>query len=73
MNRNNGGKLGFLFFIVWSVVSISGKLFAGDGKLMAGTAKVNITPGSDEPLHDSIYARSAVLDVRRQAIGFCLR
>lgn len=46
------------------------KLFAVDGKLLAGTAKVNITPGSDEPLHDSIYARSLVLDVNGRRIAF---
>jgi neutral ceramidase len=70
MNRSKAGKLGFLFLTVWSVVSISGKLFAADGKLMAGTAKVNITPQSDEPLHDSIYARSMVLDVNGLRLAF---
>jgi neutral ceramidase len=44
--------------------------FADNGKLMAGTAKINITPRTDEPIHDSVYARSLVLDLhgRRLAI-----
>ncbi len=43
---------------------------AGDGKLLAGTSKVSITPNSDEPLHDSVYARSLVLDLNGQRIAF---
>jgi neutral ceramidase len=30
--------------------------------LLAGTAKINITPASNEPLHDSVYARTLVLE-----------
>ncbi|HEY4937235.1 MAG TPA: hypothetical protein VII44_11670 [Puia sp.] len=44
--------------------------FAADGKLLAGTSKVNITPNSDEPLHDSVYARSLVLDLNGQRLAF---
>jgi len=40
------------------------------GQLRAGTAKVNITPAGDEPLHDSVYARSLVLDVNGQRLAF---
>jgi hypothetical protein len=40
------------------------------GQLMAGTAKVNLTPAGDEPLHDSIYARSLVLDVNGLRVAF---
>ena len=29
--------------------------------LLAGTSKINITPRSTEPLHDSVYARTLVL------------
>ena len=32
------------------------------GQLLAGTAKVSITPKTDEPIHDSVFARSLVLD-----------
>lgn len=30
--------------------------------LLAGTAKINITPVSNEPLHDSVFARALVLE-----------
>jgi hypothetical protein len=38
--------------------------------LFAGTAKVNLTPATDEPIHDSIYARSLVLDGDGVRIAF---
>jgi len=38
--------------------------------LLAGTAKVNLTPAGDEPLHDSIYARSLVLEGNGQRLAF---
>lgn len=38
--------------------------------LMAGTAKINITPGGDEPLHDSVYARALVLKTNDVKIAF---
>jgi neutral ceramidase len=38
--------------------------------LMAGTAKVNITPSGDEPLHDSVYARSLVLEQDGHRVAF---
>ncbi len=60
----------FLFFILYASLSTPIKLFATDGKLLAGTAKVNITPVSDEPLHDSIYSRSLVLDINRLRLAF---
>jgi neutral ceramidase len=42
----------------------------GDSSLRAGTAKVNITPATDEPIHDSIYARSLVLEGDGVRIAF---
>ncbi|HZE85456.1 MAG TPA: hypothetical protein VE035_14170, partial [Puia sp.] len=39
-------------------------------QLMAGTAKVNITPDGDEPLHDSVYARSLVLELNGRRVAF---
>ncbi|HEY4334701.1 MAG TPA: hypothetical protein VGM89_02360 [Puia sp.] len=42
----------------------------GHGQLMAGTAKVNIMPAGDEPLHDSVYARSLVLEVGGRRLAF---
>lgn len=43
---------------------------ADSGKLMAGTSKINLTPKTDQPLHDSIYARSLVLDVNGKRLAF---
>ncbi|HEY4323149.1 MAG TPA: neutral/alkaline non-lysosomal ceramidase N-terminal domain-containing protein, partial [Mucilaginibacter sp.] len=43
---------------------------ADTGKLMAGTAKINITPKTDEPIHDSVYARSLVLDLNGKRLAF---
>jgi len=40
------------------------------GKLLAGTAKVSITPVTDEPLHDPVYARSLVLEINRERLAF---
>ncbi|WP_133998265.1 hypothetical protein [Dinghuibacter silviterrae] len=38
--------------------------------LLAGTSKINLTPPSDEPLHDSIYARTLVLEGNGKKIAF---
>ncbi|MBE9462707.1 neutral/alkaline non-lysosomal ceramidase N-terminal domain-containing protein [Dyadobacter subterraneus] len=40
------------------------------GQLLAGTAKINITPKTSEPIHDSVYARSLVLEVGQLNIAF---
>ena len=58
------------FVIFWGCLTFANKLFAEEGKLLAGTAKVNITPAGDEPLHDSVYARSLVLDVNGLRLAF---
>ncbi len=44
--------------------------FAANGKLTAGTAKVNITPSDQGPVHDSLYARSIILDAGGKRIAF---
>lgn len=46
-----------LFFI------FSGSIAAAEGQLLAGTAKINITPKNVLPLHDSVFARALVLEV----------
>jgi len=51
-------------------VFTSGVTVAGTGKLMAGTSKINITPKTDQPIHDSVFARSLVLDVNGQRLAF---
>ncbi len=40
------------------------------GELRAGTAKISITPETDEPIHDPVYARSLVLEVNSQRLAF---
>jgi hypothetical protein len=38
--------------------------------LLAGTSKINITPHTDEPIHDSVYARTLVLDENGIRLAF---
>jgi neutral ceramidase len=44
--------------------------YGATGKLPAGTGKVSLTPVTDEPLHDPVYARSLVLDVNGERVAF---
>ncbi|KAA2242946.1 hypothetical protein F0L74_10500 [Chitinophaga agrisoli] len=44
--------------------------FADSGRLLAGASKINITPKTDQPIHDSVYARSLVLDMNGQRLAF---
>jgi neutral ceramidase len=60
----------YLSVLLISIAFFTDTLLAANGKLLAGTAKVNITPRTDEPLHDSVYARSLVLDVNGARIAF---
>jgi hypothetical protein len=46
------------------------QLFGMNGTLLVGTAKVNITPKTNEALHDSIYARCVVLDLNGERLAF---
>jgi neutral ceramidase len=48
----------------------SDKLHNLNGQILAGTAKINITPAGNEPLHDSVYARSLVLECNGMRIVF---
>jgi neutral ceramidase len=57
-------------FILWVYSTQANKSFAQSIKLLAGTAKVNITPKIEEPLHDSVYARSLVLDFNGKRLAF---
>jgi hypothetical protein len=56
--------------ILSSVIIQSNQLFGINGRLKAGTAKVNITPETNEPLHDSLFARSLVLDLNGLRLAF---
>ena len=53
----------FLFILLCGCLALSGTLKAAEGQLMAGTAKINITPKQNIPLHDSVYARALVMEV----------
>jgi len=39
-------------------------------QLQAGTAKINITPTTDEPVHDSVYARTLILQTGSTKLAF---
>ena len=56
-----------------SLIVLLVALFAGlsaEAQLLAGTAKINITPATDEPVHDSVYARVLVLEGQGVKITF---
>ena len=40
------------------------------GELRAGAAKISITPETDEPLHDPVYARSLILEAGGRRLAF---
>jgi neutral ceramidase len=56
--------------IIVSLLFQTNQLFGVEGLLKAGTGKVNITPKTNEPLHDSLYARSLVLDLNGERLAF---
>lgn len=59
-----------LITLLFSIVVNIQHTFADVGKLMAGTSKINITPKTDQLIHDSIFARSVVLDINGQRLAF---
>lgn len=60
----------FIFIFLICVIQKPFSVFAG-GKLLAGTAKINITPPEPKyPVHDSLYARSLVLEANGIRIAF---
>ncbi|SEW44871.1 neutral/alkaline non-lysosomal ceramidase N-terminal domain-containing protein [Chitinophaga arvensicola] len=58
-----------LTFLFAAAVNIHAA-FADNGKLMAGTSKINITPKTDQFIHDSVFARSLVLELNGQRLAF---
>lgn len=74
MRTSNSTKSNALlcsFIIVCSLLTIlNNPCCADSGKLMGGTSKINITPKTEEPIHDSVYARSLVLDLNGKRIAF---
>ncbi len=57
-----------LFIMNFPTILIS--LYGINGKLLAGTSKINITPKTQEPIHDSLYARSLILEINGVKIAF---
>ena len=56
------------FLVVFTIQSV---FVSGQApKLLAGTAKVNMTPLDQKPIHDSLYARSLVLEAEGIRIAF---
>lgn len=62
----------FLFVLtVLAVTLCSGQSLKAADKLMAGTAKVNITPPNPRyPVHDSLYVRTLILEAGDSRIAF---
>src|SRR5579863_6071731 len=56
--------------IVCGLLHFPDKVYGVTGKLLAGTAKVSITPVTDEPFHDPVYARSLVLEINGERLAF---
>ena len=63
-------KLLVTFLIVSALFMPSNKSYAISGNLLAGTSKVNITSPTKESLHDSLYARCLVLDMKGERLAF---
>jgi hypothetical protein len=63
-------KLLAAVLIGWGMLGSPNKVWGVTGKLLAGTAKISITPVTDEPLHDPVYARSLVLEINGERLAF---
>jgi neutral ceramidase len=63
-------KILSLLLITLCFLSVSDRLYASKGILAAGTAKINITPVRDEPIHDSLYARVLILEINEEKLAF---
>jgi hypothetical protein len=63
-------KLLFAIFIIISLLHCPSEAYGVTGQLFAGTAKVSITPVTDEPLHDPVFVRSLVLEIQGERLAF---
>ncbi|HLZ89398.1 MAG TPA: hypothetical protein VKQ52_19220, partial [Puia sp.] len=50
-------------YLIPLLIAITGSL-STQAQMLAGTAKINITPATVEPIHDSVFARALVLESR---------
>jgi neutral ceramidase len=63
-------KLFFAIFLVGGLLHCPSAAYGVIGMLLAGTAKVSITPVTDEPLHDPVFVRSLVLEIKGERLAF---
>jgi len=63
-------KISSVLMITLCCLFASNKLYADKGILIAGTARINITPIHDEPIHDSLYARVLILELNEVKLAF---
>jgi neutral ceramidase len=63
-------KLLAAVLVVCGLLVAPPKGYGVTGKLLAGTAKISLTPVTDEPLHDPVYARSLVLEIGGERVAF---
>jgi neutral ceramidase len=60
----------FVALLLCAVSCLTLKADGVTGQLQAGTAKIGITPETDEPIHDPVFARSLVLEVNGRRLAF---
>lgn len=70
MKRNLAIRCLCVALALYGWISYSSVGHCATGQLLAGTAKVSITPQTDEPIHDPVYARSLVLEINGQRLAF---
>src|ERR1700719_3401917 len=56
--------------LIAGILVLGAQAYGGTGQLLAGTAKISILPETDEPIHDSVYARSLVLEINGERLAF---
>src|SRR6266404_8403002 len=56
--------------VLCGLSNFTSQALGATGKLLAGTAKVGLTPVTDEPIHDPVYARSLVLEINHERLAF---
>lgn len=57
-------------FLGFNALGAPSGVSAVSGQLLAGTAKISITPETEEPIHDPVYVRSLVLEIIGERLAF---
>lgn len=63
-------KIFYFLTVTISLLFFSNKVYSSTVSLIAGTAKINITPINDMPIHDSLYARVLILEMENEKLAF---